>query len=433
MVFVPYHRTIVATPLTPDVLAQKLLPFVDTKYKWHLWRRSRKEFRGLVTKDGFRLIRNIKGRNTYLPLINGRFEQTATGTNIIITYTLHPVATTLMAVLFAGIIISEYYVQRGSGLILLLFFFIFHCLMYLIGFLPEKNKAQMLFASLFSNKTSYERRGPRRTRSRLIICLFPLILITIGFLSSCSATKSKEMGELAVKKFHVQYNVGHHADIFLNADGEFRKTSSESDFISFLKAVQEKLGSVQEATLKEYQINAEFGGGILVRLNYDTQFERGKSIEQFIWRIENGQAKLLGYHLNSPVILQNEQNRESEPESASTKSNSAMFPSPMHSRRSLSLPKALLGHWITKENTHYYFSSSKFISVYGGNAHHIDYSVEEVSEEKREMRIKIATSHYRNLTFTEEKNEVFDIAEVSGMKAEEPIKWVYVDNKQKPQ
>ena len=40
-----------------------------------------------------------------------------------------------------------------------------------------------------------------------------------------------------------------------------------------------------------------------MRLTYQSQFAKGAASEQFVWRMENGGAALLGYHVNSPLLM----------------------------------------------------------------------------------------------------------------------------------
>jgi hypothetical protein len=43
--------------------------------------------------------------------------------------------------------------------------------------------------------------------------------------------------------------------------------------------------------------------GHTVRLTYQSQFAKGLATEQFAWRIEHGTPVLLGYHVNSPLLV----------------------------------------------------------------------------------------------------------------------------------
>ena len=43
--------------------------------------------------------------------------------------------------------------------------------------------------------------------------------------------------------------------------------------------------------------------GHLVRLTYQSQFANGLANEQFLWRIEKSGPALLGYHVNSALLV----------------------------------------------------------------------------------------------------------------------------------
>jgi hypothetical protein len=53
-------------------------------------------FVGYVKEDSFRLQRNIRYRNSFLPLIRGRIVPTETGTQVQVTMFMHPVAVIFM-------------------------------------------------------------------------------------------------------------------------------------------------------------------------------------------------------------------------------------------------------------------------------------------------------------------------------------------------
>ncbi len=104
-------------------------------------------------------------------------------------------------------------------------------------------------------------------------------------------------------------------------------------------------------------------------------------------------------------------------------------------RGAFTLPKALLGHWINQESkSRMFYSQGMYISVYSGKAHEGRYSVEEVNEGENWMRIQISPIHSRIFTFSTDKTEISDIAEIAGIRAtkDEAIIWTYVDDSQKP-
>jgi hypothetical protein len=92
-----------------------------------------------------------------------------------------------------------------------------------------------------------------------------------------------------------------------------------------------------------------------------------------------------------------------------------------------------LGHWITEGGTHYYYGENgKFISVYSGKAHSGKYYIEEMDEKERTLRIRVSYDHFRILTFSPEKDEVSDIAELMGKRSEKAFNWKYIDDAKQP-
>jgi hypothetical protein len=43
--------------------------------------------------------------------------------------------------------------------------------------------------------------------------------------------------------------------------------------------------------------------GTMATLNYEVEFSEGKGTEQFVFHITGDQARLLGYHVNSPLLI----------------------------------------------------------------------------------------------------------------------------------
>ena len=40
-----------------------------------------------------------------------------------------------------------------------------------------------------------------------------------------------------------------------------------------------------------------------MRLTYQSQFAKGAASEQFVWRMQTDGPALLGYHVNSPLLI----------------------------------------------------------------------------------------------------------------------------------
>ena len=86
------------------------------------------------------------------------------------------------------------------------------------------------------------------------------------------------------------------------AGTEFRQTATEEQFLRFMTALERKLGSWQSAREPVWNVTRGTTGHF-VNLTYQSQFAKGAASEQFTWRIENGGPVLLGYYVNSALLV----------------------------------------------------------------------------------------------------------------------------------
>lgn len=135
-----------------------------------------------------------------------------------------------------------------------------------------------------------------------VLTLLWLSILTLAVTNSCSLTKSREISEAAVKKFHDQFNAGKYADIYTESDDQFKKVATEKDLVDLLQAVQRKLGTVKDVKGSTWGVNATTSG-TMASLSYDTDFTEGRAEEQFVFHITGNQAKLVRYNINSPLLI----------------------------------------------------------------------------------------------------------------------------------
>ena len=97
-------------------------------------------FSGAITETGFSFVRNIFGRNSYLPRVQGRFISLPTGTHVIVTTSMQPV---VVATLLAALLILGYFSVRNGRVALtpVVFLVVCHAVLYFIGYLPERRRA----------------------------------------------------------------------------------------------------------------------------------------------------------------------------------------------------------------------------------------------------------------------------------------------------
>jgi uncharacterized protein DUF3887 len=134
-----------------------------------------------------------------------------------------------------------------------------------------------------------------------------LLNVSVFLLLNCSCsikgiTKGKEISESSVEQIHNQYNAGRLDEVYAQADEEFRKSTSEKDFLTLFEAVHRKLGAVKQSEQSGWNVNATTSG-VIVTLAYDVDFDEGKGTEQFVFRVNNGKAMLLNYNVNSPLLI----------------------------------------------------------------------------------------------------------------------------------
>jgi len=127
-------------------------------------------------------------------------------------------------------------------------------------------------------------------------------MLTAGVGNSCSLTKGKGIAEAAVAQFHLQYNAGQFSEIYSHADDQFKQATTEADFTALLEALHRKLGTVKQSSQTSWGVNAT-PMGTMATLNFDVDFSEGKGTEQFVFHISANKAMLVGYHVNSPLLI----------------------------------------------------------------------------------------------------------------------------------
>lgn len=97
MKYLPYHRLIIYSNLSPEILIENLSKHVQMK-KFTLFEDNPKYFNGEIIDYKFIIEKNLRGRNSFNPIIKGTiFKDDKTTIDII--YKLHPY-TSLSVIIF---------------------------------------------------------------------------------------------------------------------------------------------------------------------------------------------------------------------------------------------------------------------------------------------------------------------------------------------
>jgi len=139
-----------------------------------------------------------------------------------------------------------------------------------------------------------------RSTSWLLAAL--LALAMLGGCFGAVGSEDRRRAEEEVLQFHVRLNKGDIEAIWEGAGDELRRAVSHEDFTKLLEAVNRKLGDEQYTQTKSQTFMVRSGGTIYT-LVQETQFDSGKGVETFVFKLEQSRAVLVGYYINSLDLL----------------------------------------------------------------------------------------------------------------------------------
>ena len=127
--------------------------------------------------------------------------------------------------------------------------------------------------------------------------------VSIGmavFLLGCST--GRDEAKQGVAEFRARVAERAFSDVYASADPGFRQAAAEDKFVEFMAALDRKLGPWQSAEDPVWTVTRGTNGHF-VRLTYQSRFAKGLAAEEFMWRIQHGRPALVGYHVNSPLLV----------------------------------------------------------------------------------------------------------------------------------
>jgi hypothetical protein len=125
----------------------------------------------------------------------------------------------------------------------------------------------------------------------------PLLLL-FG-LAGCGGDAS--LAQSAVHAFRAQAAAGRAAEIHAGAAPEMRNAMPLAELREVLGDVQGRLGAFRWARYPRIR-EARGAQGLLVRLDYDSAYQRGPATETFLFRIAGGKAQLFDYDIRSALL-----------------------------------------------------------------------------------------------------------------------------------
>jgi outer membrane murein-binding lipoprotein Lpp len=131
-----------------------------------------------------------------------------------------------------------------------------------------------------------------------------LALLSPLLLAGCSASANIDSAKAGVQQFHSMMNASQFQAVYDQSDAAMKQATPADRMFKFLSAVHRKLGAAGPSSLQNWYVNYTTSGQF-VTLNYKTTFASGFGDENFIYRVDNGVAKLVGYHINSDALITN--------------------------------------------------------------------------------------------------------------------------------
>ena len=132
------------------------------------------------------------------------------------------------------------------------------------------------------------------------------ILVALGLAALAAGCVNKAdtgAAEAATQTFHERLDAKAYAEIYADAAPAFRAATSEPVFAGFMARIDRKLGPCRKPVKTPlWRFNAGTGGTTLAQ-GYRRACANGELEETVTILVADGQARLLRYDANSPLLL----------------------------------------------------------------------------------------------------------------------------------
>ncbi|MEA3032511.1 MAG: hypothetical protein QOH86_527 [Sphingomonadales bacterium] len=130
----------------------------------------------------------------------------------------------------------------------------------------------------------------------------PLFLAALGGLAACSPGSDVPAAERGVAAFHAALDAERYAAIYAASSAEMKRTTSAEDLSRLLAAVHGRFGRFRAGSTRSWN-DSRTTSGRFVTLDYTATYERGAVAENFVFRIDDGQVALAGYHVDPRSMI----------------------------------------------------------------------------------------------------------------------------------
>ncbi|HLK29273.1 MAG TPA: hypothetical protein VKT28_11900 [Puia sp.] len=151
MKFIPFDSLTIDSNLHDEEIVAVLSKTI-TPFKWYdNARDTDKLFYGKIDKNGFTIWQIIKkGRNSFIPIVKGKIESIASGSQIKVTMRLH-IAVLIFLLFFISVIAYGFFRQKSIVALIMILGAYF---MTIYFFNLESNKVKSILTSILQNGTA---------------------------------------------------------------------------------------------------------------------------------------------------------------------------------------------------------------------------------------------------------------------------------------
>lgn len=118
-------------------------------------------------------------------------------------------------------------------------------------------------------------------------------------LTGCGLAKNTKVAEAEVERFHQRWNANEFQAVFDDAHANFRAAQPAETMLGILQGVKRHYGQLQSAKRKSWGFHSD-NGVTKIDLAYDSAYDRGAAVEEFVFQMTGDKALLLSYDIASP-------------------------------------------------------------------------------------------------------------------------------------
>jgi hypothetical protein len=142
-----------------------------------------------------------------------------------------------------------------------------------------------------------------RVSRRKVTRLSRLAAVAVIVLTSvaCGVPRARELATSQAHRTWKHLQAGAYAQVYRDADTIFREQVTEQQWLALCADVDQRLGKRMTSRPKEPVVMSQ-SGGYLVDVPYDTEFERGRAVEDLLFFVGDGKAALRSYQVDLSAI-----------------------------------------------------------------------------------------------------------------------------------